>query len=145
MTGMLLGRPKTISQTISMHTGARSAAVWAARYSSVPWAILLRPVVLVFRWQEKRALTVLIRLEPQHRDEAEEKLLHLMALLTANIAALPRRDVQRAIDTLHPFGSGLARTLGRGPRGATNIASRKPRLTSEKSASLPIGWLGHKT
>ena len=144
MISMLLGRPKTISQAISTHNSARSAAIRGARFSNAPWALLVYPAVRLFRVQEKRALTVLIKLEPQHGDEAEAKLLHLMALLAADAAALPQRDVQRAIDTLHPFRSGLARTLGRGPRGAINIASKKPRV-SESSTSLPIGLLGDKT
>lgn len=145
MIGMLLGRPKSISQAISMHNSARSAVIWGAGFSNAPWALLLYPALRLFRMQEKRAINALIELEPQHGDEAEEKLLHLMALLAADASALARRDVQRAIDTLYPFRSGLAGTLGRGPCGATNIVSRKPRLTSERSTSLPVGWLGHKT
>lgn len=113
MMCMLTGRPKTISQAISLHLGARSTAMRLSQYSSTPWSILLAPAIHLFRLRERQALRELIELEPQYPREAQEKLLHLLALLTANAAVLILPDVQRAIETLQPFKSCLADTTCR--------------------------------
>lgn len=113
MMCMLTGRPKTISQAISLHLSARSTAMRLSQYSCTPWSIFLAPAIHLFRLREKQALRELIELEPQYPREAQEKLLHLLALLTANAAALILPDVQRAIETLRPFKSCLADTTCR--------------------------------
>ena len=138
MIGILLGRPRTISQAILLHNNARAAVIRVVGYSNAPWSLLLYPAAWLFRLLEKRAMKALIQLEPQDPQEAREKLLHLMALLTANAAPLPPRDVQRAIDTLRPFSSGLAGTLGQGLQARRCTTSETAYQTLESSGGRRI-------
>ncbi|PSM16330.1 hypothetical protein C7T96_21065 [Nitratireductor sp. StC3] len=62
-------------------------------------------------------MAALVALEPEDGEEAREKLIYLMALISSNAVAMPRSDVQRAIRTLRPFRSDLAEALRPGPCG----------------------------
>jgi hypothetical protein len=63
--------------------------------------------------RERRAVRILIDLEPRNADEAHEKLLYLAALLGANAAPLTPAAVRRAIETLQPFKPRLGETMCR--------------------------------
>lgn len=145
MIGILLGRPRTISQAILVHKNARAAVIRVGGYSNAPWSPLLYPALYLFRLREKRAMKALIELEPQSPQEAREKLLHLMALLAANAAPLHPGDVQRVIDTLRPFNSGLAGTLGQGSQARRCTTSGTAYETLESSACRRIGGLRYRT
>ncbi|APH74909.1 hypothetical protein BSQ44_25815 (plasmid) [Aquibium oceanicum] len=62
-------------------------------------------------------MEAVVALDPEDGEDAREKLIYLMALMSSNAVALPRNDVQRAIVTLRPFKSDLAETLGPGSAG----------------------------
>lgn len=112
MAGRPIGGIVTIRQAVSMHNRTLTAAVRLRRYSRLPWSFLFYPVTLLNKVREKRALVALVDLEPRHPDEAQEKLIYLLALMSSNASHLQTSDVQRAIQTMHPFRSHLAEALG---------------------------------
>lgn len=108
----LAGRVVTLRQAVSLHNRTRMTARRLRRYSRTPWSILLYPLAQLNRIRGKTALEAVVDLDPEDGEEAREKLLYLMALMSSNSVPLPRRDVERAILTLRPFKSDLAETLG---------------------------------
>jgi hypothetical protein len=113
----LTGRIVTIREAVSLHHRARTTASRLRRYSRMPWSILLYPLAQFNRVRGKTALAALVALDPEDGEEAREKLIYLMALMSSNAVTLPPSDVQRAIHTLRPFRSELAETLVTGPCG----------------------------
>lgn len=73
-------------------------------------------LLIYYRWREKRAYSHLLSSKPANAEDAYEKLMYLMALMTSNVPHLPLNDVQKAVTTLRPFGSHLAKALGSRPR-----------------------------
>lgn len=65
-------------------------------------------------------MVALVTLKPEHPEEAREKLVYLMALMTSNAAVLAVSEVERAIHTLRPFKTDLAEALGKRTAGARN-------------------------
>lgn len=126
MAGKLTGRVVTIRQAVSLHTRTRTTANRLKRYSGLPWSLLLYPVKALNRIRGRTALAALVDLDPEDCEEAREKLIYLMALMSSNAVALPQSDVQRAIRTLRPFISDLAETLGTGLPGTRHSGWRRP-------------------
>lgn len=122
----LTGRVVTIRQAVSLHNRTRTTANWLNGYSRMPWSILLYPLVQLNRLRGKTALEAVVALDPLNGEEAREKLIYLMALMSSNAVTLPRSDVQRAIRTLRPFSSDLEETLGTEPRGGHPLNWRRP-------------------
>jgi hypothetical protein len=120
MADPLISRVITVSQAVLLHNSTRSIANCLNRYSRPPLDILLSPIRHLNSALERTVLVALIELEPRCPDEAREKLVYLMAVMSSNAAALPLRDVQRAIDTLRPFRSDLAEALIRRAPGTAN-------------------------
>lgn len=114
-------RPTTIRQAVSMHVCARASARRFANHSRAPWGIFAAPVRHLSRLRERRAVRVLIDLEPRNADEAQEKLLYLVALLGANAAPLADTELRKAIVTLQPFKPRLAEAMSR--RERTSLCS----------------------
>ena len=109
----MTGRIVTIRDAVSLHNRTRKTVSRLRRYSRLPWSILFYPLAQLNRIRGKTALEAVVALDPEDGEEAREKLIYLMALMSSNGVALPRSDVQRAIVTLRPFRSDLARALGR--------------------------------
>lgn len=109
-------RPATIRQAVSTHVSARASTRRSAHYSRAPWGILTAPVRHLALLRERRAVRVLVDLEPRNADEAQEKLLYLVALLGANAAPLAYAELRKAIVTLQPFKPCLAEAMSRGER-----------------------------
>lgn len=139
MRRMRIGRLQTVPQAVSLYVGARHTADRLQQFLRPPWSILLNPAVHLIRLRERKALQALIELEPGHSREAEEKLLYLLALMTANAAVLPLSDVQRAIDTLRPYRSGLAEALGRRTLQSASAIPENSRRTPEPSPGRRAG------
>ena len=122
----LAGRVVTIRQAVSLHNRTRMTARRLRRYLRTPWSILLYPLAQLNRIRGKTALEAVVALDPENGEEAREKLIYLMALMSSNAVTLPRSDVQRAIRTLRPFSSDLEETLGTEPRGGHPLNWRRP-------------------
>ena len=122
----LIGRIVTIREAVSLHNRTRTTAGRLRRYSRLPWSILLYPIKQLNRIRGKTALEAVVALNPEDGEEAREKLIYLMALMSSNSVALPRSDVQRAIVTLRPFRSDLAEALSTGPCGSRHRDWRRP-------------------
>lgn len=108
----LTGRLVTLRQAVSLHNKTQMTARRLKRYSRTSWSILLYPLEQLNRIRGKTALEAVVDLYPEDGEEAREKLLYLMALMSSNSVPLPRSDVERAILTLRSFKSDLAETLG---------------------------------
>ncbi|WP_252913114.1 hypothetical protein [Aliihoeflea aestuarii] len=92
----------------------------------MPWSILLYPLAQLNRLRGKTALEAVVALDPADCEEAREKLIYLMALMSSNAVTLPPSDVQRAILTLRPFKSDLGDALSTGPCGDRHRDWRRP-------------------
>jgi len=103
----------------------------------MPWSILLYPLVQLNRLRGKTALEAVVALDPENGEEAREKLIYLMALMSSNAVALPRSDVQRAIRTLRPFRSDVAETLGTQPCGERHQIGEGPPPMFEFTSETP--------
>jgi hypothetical protein len=74
-------------------------------------------------------LEALVTLKPRDPEEARDKLLYLMALMTSNATVLPVSEVERAIHTLRPFRPNLAEALGsRAPGAGDEMEEGSPLL-----------------
>lgn len=137
MAGRPTGRIVTIRQAVSLHNQTMTAANWLRRYSSLPWLILFYPVAHLNKLREKRTLQALVDLEPRHPDEAREKLIYLLALMTSNAAHLQTGEVQRAIQTMRPFKSHLAEVLGSRSAKTPMAVIQDPQPVSEVERHTP--------
>ena len=122
----LNGRVVTIRQAVSLHNRTRTTANRLNGYSRMPWSILLYPLAQLNRLRGKTALEAVVALDPADCEEAREKLIYLMALMSSNAVTLPPSDVQRAILTLRPFKSDLGDALSTGPCGDRHRDWRRP-------------------
>ena len=115
-------RTGTIREAVSLHYRTWSTAARLRQYSRQPWSFLLYPFAQFYGMREISALKALVSLKPRHPQEARDKLLYLMALMTSNATVLPMSEVERAIHTLHPFRPDLAKELGcRAPGGGNEM------------------------
>jgi hypothetical protein len=100
-----------MSRTIASHRSACVARMMIERQLDSGWSLLSYPVLAFVRWREKRALLRLVELVPVGADDAEEKLLYLMAAMVAHRAPNGEGDIRNAIATLKPFVWTLCRCL----------------------------------
>jgi hypothetical protein len=79
--------------------------------------------------REIAALEAVIAVKPGNPEEARDKLLYLMALMTSNAAVLAVSEVERAIHTLRPFRPDLAVALGsKAPEAGSEMEEGQPPL-----------------
>lgn len=130
--GILPVKPRTtVRQAISRHMRMRSTVRRIRPCSRSRWHILFRPIEGLVSWKDRKALRALIQLEPSHAHEAEEKLVYLLALMTANAAIISAGDVHRAIETLRPFSSSLANSLSRNRSDSSGESRSSPDVAFE--------------
>lgn len=103
---------QTISSKIASHKRSRAERIALDRRHEQTKLRLRYPMLIYYRWREKRAYSHLLSSKPATAEDAYEKLIYLMALMTSNAPPLPLNDVQQAVTTLRPFGSHLAEALG---------------------------------
>ncbi len=108
---------KPMSSNIARHRRFRTERVALERHHTQTRLLLRYPVLVYCRWREKSAYSRLLSSQPANAEDAREKLIYLIALMSSNAVALPTSDVQRAVRTLRPFKSDLAGALGTGLPG----------------------------
>lgn len=111
MIGFFTRSDKTMSSNIARHRRLQSETVALERRHEEARLLLRYPVLVYHRWREKCVFARLISSQPADAADAREKLVYLMALMTANAATLPLSDVQAAVRTLRPFRWDLAEAL----------------------------------
>lgn len=117
----------TMSSNIARHSRLRAGIIALERRHEQTRLLLRYPVLVYYRWREKCAYSRLLSSKPANAADAREKLIYLMALMSSNAVVLPPSDVQRAVRTLRPFRSDLARALGtRLPGTAIEIGEDPP-------------------
>lgn len=107
---------QTISSKIASHKRSRAERIALDRRHEQTKLRLRYPMLIYYRWREKRAYSHLLSSKPATAEDAYEKLIYLMALMTSKASPLPLNDVQQAVTTLRLFGSHLAKALGSRPR-----------------------------
>ncbi|MBX9462786.1 MAG: hypothetical protein KL840_07405 [Aquamicrobium sp.] len=105
-----------MSSKIASHKRFRTERIALDRRQEQTTLRLRYALLMYYRWREKRAYSHLLSSQPANAEDAYEKLIYLMALMTSNVPPLPLNDVQQAVTTLRPFGSHLAKALGSRPR-----------------------------
>ena len=112
MLGLFTRSDKTMSSKIASHKRSRAERIALDRRHEQTKLRLHYPLLIYYRWREKRAYSHLLSSKPATAEDAYEKLIYVMALMTSKAAPLPLNDVQQAVTTLRPFGSHLAEALG---------------------------------
>ena len=112
MLGLFTRSDKTMSSKIASHKRFRTERIALDGRHEQTKLRLHYPMLIYFRWREKRAYSHLLSSKPANAEDAYEKLIYLMALMTSNAPPVPLNDVQHAVTTLRPFGSHLAKALG---------------------------------
>ena len=105
-----------MSSKIASHKRFRTERIALDRRQEQTTLRLRYALLMYYRWREKRAYSHLLSSQPANAEDAYEKLIYVMALMTSNVPPLPLNDVQQAVKTLRPFGSHLAEALGSRPR-----------------------------
>lgn len=77
------------------------------RDESLPWSLFIYPARYIARRREQQTLNALIRAQPKSNIDAEEKLLYLLAAMTAQAADVDRSQIHTAIATLKAHKSVL--------------------------------------
>lgn len=116
MLGLFTRSDRKMSSKIASHKRFRTERITLDRRHEQTKLRLYHPMLIYYRWREKRAYSHLLSSKPANAEDAYEKLIYLMALMTSNASPLPLNDVQQAVTTLRPFGSHLAEALGSRPR-----------------------------
>ncbi|WP_139789295.1 hypothetical protein [Manganibacter manganicus] len=96
-----------ISYAVQAHRRAVLTRKNFERSVNLPWSLFLYPARHIMRRREKQTLDALIRAQPKSNIDAEEKLLYLIAALTAQAANVDRSQIGTAIATLNAHKSVL--------------------------------------
>jgi hypothetical protein len=94
---------QTLSRAIANHRNAYAIRTSVEGRGNLFGSYLLWPLHWLLSKREIYYLDVLISTDPSGPDEAREKLLYLIALLTAGCAVPTERRLEQIIENLRPF------------------------------------------
>lgn len=114
--GLFTRSDKMMSSKIASHKRFRTERIALDGRREQTKLRLHYPMLIYYRWREKRAYSHFLSSKPANAEDACEKLIYLMALMTSNAPPLPLNDVQQAVLTLRSFRSDLVEALGSRPR-----------------------------
>lgn len=111
MSGRFDASHSAISSMIENHRRARSRRVALGQRGWLRWSLLCFPLLILWRWRERQALSTLVGSVPSTAEEAHLKLIHLMATMIADQVPGKLDEVAAAVDTLRPYQDSLTRRL----------------------------------